>query len=224
MTTSKSKRSQPKSDPVEQHLLIDDHSIGAMNKNMQIKVGAFLTNLMCKNLKYKVGSHKFLLLKPQVIRGDKKIAGENSPRRYMGYIGFNKSFVETFITELDKIHDLNLQLERSLPMVYPPAPWKNFYFGGYYLKQTKMAKVMPQFREAVKYLTRADMTPMCKVLDVLGGVKWQVNPKVLEMLEYSWSLGGGLGELPKRYNERVVTPELIKEAPFREKLKLLKEH
>ena len=36
---------------------------------MQLKVGAYLTNLMCKNLKFKVGQHDFLLLKPQVIRG-----------------------------------------------------------------------------------------------------------------------------------------------------------
>ena len=44
------------------------------------------------------------------------------------------------------------------------------------------------------------------------------------MMEYVWSIGGGLGEIPKRFNERLITPEMLKEAPFREKLKLLKEH
>jgi DNA-directed RNA polymerase len=68
------------------------------------------------------------------------------------------------------------------------------------------------------------MGPMCNVLDILGSVKWRLNKKVLEMMEYVWSIGGGLGEIPKRYNERVITPEILKEAPFREKLKLLKEH
>jgi len=67
----------------------------------------------------------------------------------MGYVLFNKTFVEQFITELDKIHDLNLQIERSLPMIYQPAPWKNYYFGGYYLKQTKMIKIPPNLREAI---------------------------------------------------------------------------
>jgi len=33
-------------------------------------------------------------------------------------------------------------------MIYPPAPWKSFNFGAYYLKQTKMAKLLPHFREA----------------------------------------------------------------------------
>jgi DNA-directed RNA polymerase len=104
-----------------------------MDRNMQLKVGAFLTNLMCKNLKYKIGNQNFLLLSPQVVRdsaGGKKGKFQN----YVGYVTFNKGFIETFIGELDKIHDMNLQLERSLPMIYPPAPWKNFFFGGYYLK------------------------------------------------------------------------------------------
>lgn len=64
-------------------------------------------------------------------------------KKIQGYMVFNKAFVEKFVSELDKIHDLNLQMERSLPMLYKPAPWKNYYFGGYYLKQTKLAKVLP---------------------------------------------------------------------------------
>ena len=43
-------------------------------------------------------------------------------------------------------------------------------------------------------------------------------------MEYVWSIGGGLAKIPKRFNERVVSAEMIKEASFREKLKLLTEH
>jgi len=68
------------------------------------------------------------------------------------------------------------------------------------------------------------MSNICQVLDILGSVKWRINRRILEIVEYVWSIGGGLGEIPKRFNERVITPELIKEAKFREKLKLLKEH
>lgn len=63
----------------------------------------------------------------------------------LGYIVFNKSFVDHFLSEIDKLHDLNIHIERSLPMIYKPAPWKNFNFGAYYLKQTKMAKIVPNF-------------------------------------------------------------------------------
>jgi DNA-directed RNA polymerase len=161
-----------------------------------------------------------MVLKPTLIGSTSGSQGF----KYTGFINFNKGFIEDFIGELDKIHDLNLQMDRSLPMIYPPAKWKNFYFGGYYLKQTKMAKVQPQFGEAVKYLKRANIGPMCETLDILGGIKWKINKTVLEMMNYVWSIGGGLCGIPKRYNDRTITPEMFKEAPFREKLKLLQEH
>ena len=87
-----------------------------------------------------------------------------------------------------------------------------------------MVKVLPHFKEAIKYLHRADLTNICKLLDTLGSVKWRLNRRILEIIEYVWSIGGGLGEIPKRFNERIITPEMIKEAKMREKLKLLKEY
>jgi DNA-directed RNA polymerase len=87
-----------------------------------------------------------------------------------------------------------------------------------------MAKVIPNFNEAVRYLHRADLSNICQVLDILGSIKWRINRNILEIIEYVWSIGGGLGELPKRFNERQITPEMIRDAKFREKLKLLKEH
>jgi hypothetical protein len=49
---------------IEKSLLVDDHEIGAISKEMQIKIGGFLSNLMCKNLKYFIGKREYLLLKP----------------------------------------------------------------------------------------------------------------------------------------------------------------
>ena len=68
--TGRSKNNMP--NDIEKHLLIDDFDIGAIPKHMQIKVGAFLTNMMCKNLKFKMNNHKFMLLKPQVFKTKKK--------------------------------------------------------------------------------------------------------------------------------------------------------
>lgn len=73
-------------------------------------------------------------------------------------------------------------------------------------------------------MNKTDLSNMCHILNVLGSVKWRLNKKVLDIIEYVWSIGGGLGEIPKRFNERVITPEIIKNASFKEKLKLLKEH
>jgi len=44
--------------------MVDDHAIGTVPKAMQIKIGAYLSNLMIKNLKFKCGNSKFMLLKP----------------------------------------------------------------------------------------------------------------------------------------------------------------
>ena len=65
-----------------------------------------------------------------------------------------------------------------------------------------MAKVVPNFNEAIRYLQKSDMSNMCQVLDILGQVKWRINRRILEIIEYVWSIGGGLGEVPKRFNER----------------------
>jgi hypothetical protein len=59
---------------------------------MQIKVGAFLTNMMCKNLKFKMNNHKFMLLKPQVFKTKKKTQGGVS--KSMGYVLFNRGFID----------------------------------------------------------------------------------------------------------------------------------
>lgn len=47
----------------------------------------------------------------------------------------------------------------------------------------------------------------------------------MDVIEHIWANGGGKGEVPTRYNERIITPEMIKGAgSINEKLKLLKEH
>lgn len=76
----------------------------------------------------------------------------------------------------------------------------------------------------MKYINKSDLSGVCSVLNQLSNLEWKVNKQILETVEYIWSIGGGMGEIPKRYNDRTISPEMIKEASFREKLKLLKEH
>jgi hypothetical protein len=70
--------------------------MGAMDRSMQIKVGAFLTNLMCKNLKYKIGKQNFLLLQPTLMRNYNEEKNKNGSklRKTVGYVSFNKAFIE----------------------------------------------------------------------------------------------------------------------------------
>ena len=99
-------------------------------------------------------------------------------------------------------------------MVFKPAPWRNFFFGGYYLRQTRMAKIEPSFQTAMNYLVQSDLKPMCQTLDILGQVPWTINERVLQTMEHVWSIGGGLASIPNRYNARSITPEMIAEADF----------
>jgi DNA-directed RNA polymerase len=46
----------------------------------------------------------------------------------------SKFFVDDFLISLYKENDLYLQLDKALPTIYPPAKWKDFDLGGYYLK------------------------------------------------------------------------------------------
>jgi len=48
-----------------------------------------------------------------------------------------------------------------------------------------------------------------------------VNKKVLEMIEFVWSIGGNCAGIPKRYNEKPITPELLKASDFKDRMKLL---
>ena len=68
---------------------------------MRVKIGGFLTNLMIKNLKFFVGSKEMFLLKASKKRSQKDF-------KTTGIIEFDKAFIDKFVQELDKIHDLNL--------------------------------------------------------------------------------------------------------------------
>ena len=40
---------------VEKNILINDMKIGSVSKAMQIKIGAYLSNIMCRALKFRCG-------------------------------------------------------------------------------------------------------------------------------------------------------------------------
>ena len=109
-------------------------------------------------------------------------------------------------------------------MVYPPMPWKNFSIGCHYLRQTPFSKVIHDHHEAASLYENCDVSKVMKVLDLLSNVKWRINRKLLDLVEYTWANGGGKSKIPKRFNERVVTSEMINQnKDFKEKIKLLKE-
>jgi DNA-directed RNA polymerase len=102
--------------------------------------------------------------------------------------------------------------------------WKNFSIGCYYLRQTPFSKVLPDHFEASSLYENCDVSKVMKVLDLLSNVRWRINRRVLDLVEFTWSLGGGKSKIPKRFNEKIITSEMINQnKDFKEKIKLLKE-
>ena len=60
--------------------------------------------------------------------------------------------------------------------------------------------------------TKSDLKPLLEILDGIGAVKWKINKKVLNVVETLWSMGGGLGKMPPRYNEKNIIFQHLKDA------------
>jgi DNA-directed RNA polymerase len=109
-------------------------------------------------------------------------------------------------------------------MIYKPMTWKNYRIGCYYLRQTPFSKIPIDHVKTCKLYEHNDISRVIKCLDLLGEVKWRINQKVLDVIEYIWSTGGGVGEIPQRYNDRVISRNIIRETKdYTDKLQLLKE-
>lgn len=69
---------------------------------MQMKIGAYLANIMVKNLKFRCGNNKYMLLKPELLASKNKIAKGASVKKLIGTITINKAFTDEFVSQLDK--------------------------------------------------------------------------------------------------------------------------
>ncbi|KAF7822354.1 DNA-directed RNA polymerase 2B, chloroplastic/mitochondrial-like isoform X1 [Senna tora] len=94
-----------------------------------------------------------------------------------------------------------------MPMLVPPVNWTGFDKGGYlflpsYVMRTHGAK---QQREAIKRVPQKQLEPVFQALDTLGRTKWQINKRVLSVIDRIWDGGGCLADLVDRND--VPVPE-----------------
>jgi DNA-directed RNA polymerase len=192
-----------------------------ITKEDKIKLGHFVTNLMIKHLTFMPISQTINQERVNLLECvNRKIDSTRS----QNFIKFNSNFLHEYYLELHKKHALETQIKKSLPMIYKPLPWKSFKIGSYYLRQSPFAKVMPAFHEATMLFDTNNISTIANVLDKLGSIKWRVNKRILDVMEYIWANGGGKAMIPKKYNERLISKEMIKNTKtFKEKTILLKE-
>lgn len=109
---------------------------------------------------------------------------------------------------LQCINDLNSKLEllhpQFLPMVCEPKEWTGIFDGGYvspYIKRNKLIK-----NNSRKYLKKLADTPMPEVYSAINHIQntaWQINQKVLGIVETLWEEGHAIAELPDREDEAI---------------------
>ena len=92
-----------------------------------------------------------------------------------------------------------------LPMVCEPREWTGVLEGGYispYLKKNKLVK--NNSREYLKKLETATMPIVYEAINHLQNTQWQINKKVLEVVQALWEEGRAVAELPDREDEPLI--------------------
>lgn len=121
----------------------------------------------------------------------------NSKTKKQGILRISKEFLSILMGKAqNKKKEVNyLYLERTLPMIYPPARWVDWETGGYLQKGFAIMRLQGSRLQRTS-LERADLSKICKVLDIMGDTSWRINSKVLDVVEELYNLGGGVGEIP----------------------------
>lgn len=92
-----------------------------------------------------------------------------------------------------------------LPMVCPPRDWTGVLDGGYispYLKKNKLVK--NNNRDYLRKLATAEMPMVYEAINHIQATAWQVNSKVLEVVQGLWEIGQAVAELPDREDEPLI--------------------
>ena len=87
-----------------------------------------------------------------------------------------------------------------LPMLVPPNPWTNSVSGGYIALKVMIMRTRGSHLQSYA-LKSAELTDLLSGLNTLNESKWIVNQKVYETVLRVWNEGGGLGELPSRFDD-----------------------
>ena len=186
--------------------------------DIQMKLGSLLVYFMKETIKIK---NEYGLHIPLLSTGYVRLKPNN--QRYLGVLNVNENFIISLLSKIDKNNSLFVQLDRSLPMIYKCAPWNDHDIGGYYQKPTNIMRIHESNlqEESIKY---ADLHKIYNVLDLLGETPWKINKKVLKVVEELWNLGGGVGEIPKKFYDfkDYIYQYQFKETAGKDRYKLMK--
>ena len=164
-------------------------------EDIQIKMGSIILYLIKETVKIKNEFGKYVpLIKIGYVRGKNPLKFV----KFAGVLRIEENFIIYLLKNLEKTNSLFIQLNRSLPMIYKPAPWLDHEIGSYFQKPTNLMRTKGnEFQEnAIKF---SDLKNIYGILDYLGSTPWKINKNVLNIVKKIWETGGGKGEIPKRF-------------------------
>ena len=121
-----------------------------------------------------------------------------STNKLINVFVINDKFVEYFGSNLEE-GDMNIiHLDRALPLIYKPAAWRDVKIGAYYSNPSVLVK----FEDNVYHeraLRHSDLSKIYDVVNYLSNIPWQINKRVLNVVENIWDQGGRAPYMPARY-------------------------
>lgn len=124
-------------------------------------------------------------------------------RKHFKYVTPTDELTQWF----EKINEkLELLQPLFLPMVCKPKEWTGVLEGGYispYLKRNKLVK--NNNKEYLTKLNTAEMPIVYNAINHLQNTSWQINRRILEVVNTLWEEGRAIADLPDREDE-VLTP------------------
>ncbi|KAL0490868.1 mitochondrial DNA-directed RNA polymerase [Acrasis kona] len=91
---------------------------------------------------------------------------------------------------------------KFLPMVVKPKPWEEHDVGGYLTLKSSIMRVYSSDIQK-KLLRDFDLKMIFESMNVLGETEWNVNKKVLDVVNQVWNNGGGVASIPSRTDHEV---------------------
>jgi DNA-directed RNA polymerase len=166
-----------------------------LSKLQQLQLGSLMTYMIKETatVMNSVGNKV-----PLLSLGYAKASATGITNKLIGVCKVNEDFILKLINEMTRKDSMFIQLSRSLPMVYKPAPWVEFDVGGYYQKPTSVMRLQGSHLQE-KVVKFADMGKVYNVLDILAQTPWRINMPILKVAEEFWEQGGGAGEIPERF-------------------------
>lgn len=85
-----------------------------------------------------------------------------------------------------------------LPTIIPPQPWTTPFDGGYWTgRARRLTLVKSPNRAYLEELSETEMPEVYTAVNALQNTAWQVNQRVLEVMEHLWDTASDCGVIPR---------------------------